>query len=510
MPRTVASDTLRSSYAVAALAALCAVVLLLSTRLGIGVTVDSTSYLGFRPHDAGYPPLYSGLMRLAAGLPVDVAVLARLYHVALYAAAAVVVWRLLHAATGRSAPAWAGAILSVFAGQAVVVYSMALSEPTFVVLTLLTLQALSSWVDGRTRRVFFIAAVLAALATLARYPGVALVATGALTVLVAGGGTAVRRVARSAAFATIGFAPLAIWMAYVALTQGTAVGREAGLAGTADASTLYEGLLEAARYLLPTDFPPALRIAALVTVLAAIGAATAAFYAQRERVTPHADRPHRYLPLILLGFVASYLSVLVLAVYVEPYLPILDRYLYPAYVALVMLGVIVLADLKQRRVLARRVVAVAVVGFVALSLVRTAKVVRDGYVEGWGYESSEWRSSATVAYVATLPPSTAVYSDDPYALLYLTKRDVEEVPQKIVRRLGAANPAFEHELTHMRERLEDTDGVVVIFERDRGKFVMPVLPDIERAMPIYEHARFEDAALYAVVPRDRVLVADRR
>ena len=501
------TDDLRPIPSAGLLAVVAAVVLLLSTRFGIGISHDSTAYLGLRAHDLGHAPLYSWLMRLGAASPLDVTLVARLYHVALYAGTAVLGWRLLRAATRSSLPAWAGALLLAFTGQALAVYSMALSEPTFVLLVVLAFGWLSSWVDTRAPRFFVAAAIVSALATLARYPGVALVATGTLTVLVAGGGALRRRAARAAAFATLGLLPAFAWMAYVAWTSGTAGGRNAALTGTADAATFYGGALEAARFLLPTEFPAAVRLVALALVAAVLAAATVAFYRRSPAAAPASvagslsPEPHRGLPAILLVFVVLYLAAVVLAVLVEPYLPILDRYLYPAYVALVLLGAVTVPVLA-RTFATRRVVAVAVTALVALSVVRTVKVAGDGFEHGWGYTSDQWRSSAAVAYVNELPGTAAVYSDDPNALLFLTHREVHDVPQKIVRRLGAPNADFEQQVAVMREQLRMTEGVVVIFDRERGEFDRPALPDLKSAIPLREQTRFADATVYALAVPD--------
>jgi hypothetical protein len=116
--RPLVTDGVRPALGLGLLAVLTAAVLLLSTRLGLGVTVDGTAYLGFRPHDIGHAPLYSWLMRLAALLPFDIRVLARLYQTALYVATAAISWQLLRNATGGTRPAWAGALLIAFTGQA--------------------------------------------------------------------------------------------------------------------------------------------------------------------------------------------------------------------------------------------------------------------------------------------------------------------------------------------------------------------------------------------------------
>jgi hypothetical protein len=484
--------------AVGLLAVAAAALLLVSTRWGIGISADGTAYLGFRPHDVGHAPLYSGLMRLLRVLPFDVDALARLYHAAVYAATAGVSWLLVRDATGRALPAWAGALLIVFASQALQLYSMALSEPTFVLLVVLGLWSLSAWVDRRRLELLVFAAAATALATLARYPGVALVATGAMTVFAASGPTLMQRVMRAATFACAAVVPALAWMAYVARVTGTAAGRQTALAGTADTETFYGGLLEAARYVLPTEFPVAARIAALAAVLVLLAIATLAFYRRTPVAADRGERqPHRWLPLIVLTFFFLYSAVVVLAVLVEPYLPITDRYLYPAYVALVLLGATTVPALSQSAA-ARRAVAVAVLGFVALSTVRAAKVAADGYTQGWGYAAEAWRSSPVVAYVNALPGRAVVYSDDPYALLYLTQHEVHGVPNAIKRRAGSANPNYERDIAAMVGRLRSTSGVIVIFERDRGEFVAPVLPQLANAVALEERKRFDDATVYVL------------
>ena len=322
-----------------------------------------------------------------------------------------------------------------------------------------------------------------------------------------------QRCARAAAFGSIGALPALAWMAYVARTSGTAGGREAALAGTADAGTFYAGLLEAARYVLPTELPVAMRLAALALALVLLAAATLAFYRRApavgaEAVGERSERqPHRYLPLILLVFVGTYSALIVLAVLVEPYLPISDRYLYPLYVALVLLGATTVPALARTTAM-RRMIAVAVVGFVALCAARAAKVAGDGYERGWGYAAERWRSSPAVAYVNALPSGAVVYSDDPYALLFLTEREIHGVPNAIVRRRGTENPDYRAQTDEMRERLRATNGVVVIFERDRGEFVMPVLPKLMQAMPLDEKTQLDDATVYALAEDDRHAVQE--
>lgn len=479
------------------LAVTCAAALLFATRWGIGVGPDATGYLAYKPLDPGHGPFYALLMRIADVLPGEVTTAARIYHAILYAVTPIVAWRLLFAATGSAARAWTAALLIAFGSQAVMLYSQALSEPTFVLLELLTVWLLSSWADAPSPRLLAGAGIAAALAALTRYPGVALAATGALTILIAGRSRPLRRLGAAFGFGVLATLPVLAWMAYIAAVDGTAGGRNAALSGTADAATFYGGVLEAARYLLPNEIPAVVRLAALGSVLAAIVLAAIRRPATQSDTADGARRRHRYLPAILAAFVVPYLALVVLAVLVEPALDVSDRYLYPAYVAMVALGAICIPNLA-RGTQSRRLVAAAATVLVALGIVRAGKTVAQGFDEGWYFSAPSWRQSPTVAYLNALPGNAAIYSNGYYALVYLLDRHVRPIPDKILRRRGDPNPRYETELAAMRDELRATGGVLAVFDNNRKQFQLPTVAELKAAMPLEEVTRLADGTIYGV------------
>ncbi|HEY3516842.1 MAG TPA: hypothetical protein VGL98_07305, partial [Gammaproteobacteria bacterium] len=58
------------------------------------------------------------------------------------------------------------------------------------------------------------------------------------------------------------------------------------------------------------------------------------------------------------------------------------------------------------------------------------------------------------------------------------------------------------EISEMKRQLRATKGVVVIFDRDRGEFVMPVLPYLLESLPLEEKARLDDATVYVLAEHD--------
>src|SRR5437763_1867544 len=123
------------------------------------------------------------------------------------------------AVLGLAAPAVAGTDSLGF-------HSAALSEPLFVLLAVVALAAVAACLPRRRSVLLLTAAVLAGAACLTRYVGLAVVAAGAVGLVVLGGRR--RRSWRGAiAFAALGLAPLFGWLAWVGQVAGRATNRTA-------------------------------------------------------------------------------------------------------------------------------------------------------------------------------------------------------------------------------------------------------------------------------------------
>jgi hypothetical protein len=167
----------------------------------------------------------------------------------------------------------------------------------------------------------------------------------------------------------------------------------------------------------------------------------------------------------LLLFCAAYVALVVLSITFADANTYPDhRILAPVFVALVIwlarCGPVA-ARLARAPRLLRPLLIGGFVLFLAISCVRAAVWVRRSYATGLGLAESRWKTSATLAYVKSLPPETLVYTTDTSALYLVAGRLAYGVPRAVDVSSTETNEALDDQLAAMRARLTERNGVVV-------------------------------------------------
>lgn len=205
---------------VIALAA-AALPLVATQKYGVGATPDSVAYLfaarGLRTGSLHtyyggqyitWPPGYPALLAAIPGNPL---VTARYLDAFCLAALAVLVGIWMKEATGRLLGLAAAALVATSI-PLLYVHLFLWSEPLFILLTTASLFCLARHRVRPGTRVLLVAALLAGLAGLTRYSGIALVAIGVMLLLVDATGSLRSRLRAALLFAAIGAGPLAVWL----------------------------------------------------------------------------------------------------------------------------------------------------------------------------------------------------------------------------------------------------------------------------------------------------------
>ncbi|MEA2736320.1 MAG: hypothetical protein QOE14_2771, partial [Humisphaera sp.] len=172
------------------------VVMLLATRWGISTSSDSARYIRSARHVLGrearvdevsieakseqahYPPMYSSVLALASLGGADPLVAARWLHALLLAANAIVAAELVRRFAGSATAAIFVAIVSAFSHASIYIHTLALSEPLFVLFSLLSLGLLAAHVRRPNNKLLIASALLAGAGVLTRYAGWAIVPAG--------------------------------------------------------------------------------------------------------------------------------------------------------------------------------------------------------------------------------------------------------------------------------------------------------------------------------------------
>ena len=367
-----------------------ALVLLYTSSHGAGITFDSIYYLslasnlavgnGFTEFDASgrastmWPPLFPALLaagEFAGWKALDVV---RWINAIAFGLVGYLGSRVLT----RSGLSPLG--LVVIAGSLAVVLfkpgaytsAHAWAEPLFILFALLSLLCFGEYRNSQRWRAVILAATFAALASLTRYVGVTVIATG-LLLLLADLWFARRReenrvrlkAAQTAAYACLAAAPLALWLFRNLLVSGTlAGGRGPSRRDLLENVQLgFEGL---GIWMLPTDkqlrmlaekatpaqalvdswgYDAIVATAGALLLLLAMGAVVfpGSAWRWRNHVTGGPAAPFAV-------FTLCYLTFMVVSASVIAYSPLIDhgaRLLVPVYVPLVLMSVVALAALWQ-------------------------------------------------------------------------------------------------------------------------------------------------------------------
>lgn len=419
---------------------------------GVGIDVDSVFYIsiaanvlaghGFQDFVGNalhpWPPLFP-LLLAAVGFvsgiePHDAA---RLINAAAFGLTVLATATWLRRAVGSR---WLvlGATLAVATSPHLGHFaSTALTEAPFVLFSLLALMQLDSFLNHRrTRTSLALAILFCALAATTRYAGVAVVATGALLLLVQPGRRFVGKVGLAAAFGGISLLPLA----------ATAV-RNRALFGSWDTprgdpdfgQSAFESLRQigalARRAAVPTDGPEWLAVLLGVAAVLLIVACVVAVVASIAR-SPSA--PLRKLgPTATLGaYCLVYTLFIVTAVSAGRAWDMPDgpglgaRFLISLYVPAVMIAAVAVDRWIALRTTGwttwgKRVVAAVVVvggvGSVALgartSFDHTLEALESGY-RGKLFNTAYWDESETIRYLRDNPIDAPVHANSRFGLLH--------------------------------------------------------------------------------------------
>ena len=421
----------RVTMLVAALAILgAALILTRQVNYGVGVSTDSLAYLtdaeyiaaGDSPPLSNSPPLFSAMLALAALLGFDPIGAGAWINAAAFGMTVFLcgVW-LRRKTQSAFAVIWASAALAA-APPLIHITPWVLPEPLFVLLATSALFSLDAFIETRRRRVLALAAVLASLAFLTRYQGVALIGTGVILLLFQRNAPFVHRAKESVVYAAVAGAPACAWLLRNLLLHGFLTNHSRYQPLYSLSQNIESAAAEFWKMLFAwSDFAPAAGrriyayadgaiVPALVgaALLAALAAAAAA---ARRRAKPPQEPGHSRSIEPAMGmalFVGAYTTTTIIGVTTSSWSEGFGlRHFAPAYPALI-LSVALAANAcfraapRKHGVLVLNVSPLAALGAAALSLWLLPQVSL--YAEQYrlhlngplGHDARTWRASPTV------------------------------------------------------------------------------------------------------------------
>jgi hypothetical protein len=441
-----------------------------------------------------HPPLFPALLGAFAWLGVDALAGARWLNVLLLGVNGFLVGLTVLSWTGSRRLALLGTLLVMGSVDVFKTHAWVLTEPIFLTGVLAGLWALALDLE-RPRHLALAGAVVAiALASLARYAGLALIGTGALAIALWSPLRSPHRWTRAALFAVAASAPLIAWLARNRATQGTLTGKRL-VVHTLPGDRARQGLDTLSGWLLPDVAPRMARYAVLL--LAALLVLAAWWYARGRGETGPASRRMR-VGARLLGLFALLYGSLVYATisFFDAHVPLDGRLLAPLYAVAVVLALAGVARLSSRAPGVRSLALGAMVLLAGVSLTRTGLWAVGSQLDEMGYASRLWRESALVAEVKALRDDVRVFSNAPDALYVLTGRPARLVPLTADPFTRQENTRYAEDFGRLERDLRGRSGVVVYFRWLRWRWYLPSERELIQRLGLVTIATAREGAMY--------------
>jgi len=512
------------SAVLTAIAFIASTLILWATRgWGIGITADSTVYIG-----AARSLLSSGtlqdadsigrpipLVHQAPLLPILLATISRIFRIDPVSSArwlsailfgvntallGVIAWRFVKSA-------WIGlaaALLALIATPMIDYHLMALSEPLYLFFSLSTLFLLLHYSSDFQLRWLLFAGAVSAFAFLTRYAGIALVGTGFFALLFLCRRNPARAIRHPLTYLLIACLPMAAWLlrnlALADSVSDYSMGKAFGAHTTFGAVAL--GLDTVSAWILPGFVPRPLRIGiAMASILSLI----IICYWQRFR-NARATASLSWLDLQrakLLGlaslFIACNLLLLfVVASSVDETLRLDDRILVPLLCPAILLLLCSLQLTSASRSTSNRlwIVPALIIGlsFVTNSVRSTIHLLAAAH-SGSGYGAKRWRNSPVIRQLQLMPDKIPIYTTLPSCVRFLTARPARLLPNTYDSRTGRENLDYRDEISRMRSESRSPGIAVAYFKGDsRRPFLYE--SEMERYMDLHLVARDDTGSLY--------------
>jgi hypothetical protein len=472
------------------------------TPHGVGIYVDSLSYISsarnlltgigmgrvtglgvFKPM-THYPPFYSLVLAFLdlCGLPsLDAA---RWISIAAFTGTIILVGIIVYQRTRSKFFSLLSALLVLSSNVVLRIYSWAMTEALYMMLLLLTLVFLARYLGTPARRWLILTAVTASLALLTRYVGFALLGAISLALLANCCHGWRRRLGDLGLFVSISVLPTLVWLIRNWLSSETLANR---IVTWHPVST--ENLQFLMKSLLSWGLIPQRLIIGRETLVfgTLAGGLAVAGVVWLWRAWPGSGKSIQP-EFILLWSCWLYVGLLGVSLFwIDATTRLENRILLPLYLQILVLIMIGSTIIWQRKQWLPRLVAAAMcLWLFYFSISRLDGAIIDLRADGQGYASQKWQTSQTAAYLREHETSL-IYTNDLTAVYFLANKLSVAIPNAW---------ASEEDIELMRSNLASPHSTLVIFGQLTGEFA----PLDQLTQGLTTAAQLMDGTVYILAP----------
>lgn len=428
------------------------------------------------------PPLYPILLAGFYWFDIDLLVGARFLAVPFLLLFLMVIGLSIRKLTGELSAAVVSLVLIVSSPATIHAFAGAMSEAPFLVLSILSIFLALFYLDSSAYRLLTTSALLAGLSLVARYSGVAVVASSLVVCLSDAHGPR-EKLKRAGAFSLIGIVPILVWASYVASLGGSPGTYRFDINNLwADLAPVRIGFAETIWKWLPLlgslQAPYRVKLLTLSSIALAPAILVAWAALKIREGPPSVDRAGPKLRLIsaFAAFAVLYSVFIALAfVFVaSPKPAINERILLPIQVSLFILLPVVVTFSLQALARGRGTLimpAILAIPVVLTNLRPSAALLMDLHVNGGGYSGRAWRGSGVIELLQELPDDVQLISNDIEAIKFHTGKSAFRIPELESETKRTEFSAFGDDVSEPIELMfREGDALLVLFESSYWQF----------------------------------------
>lgn len=463
-----------------------------ATPEGAGLSDDSIAYIaGARSMVAGngyreawlesnqpvthFPPAFPSLLAFFGFLGVDPLHAARYVNAFLFFLTAgllgILAWRMTPSLT-------AGLVIAglfILCSDLLQVHAMAMSEPLFIFVSLLSFWMFDLYFERHHHWLWLVAcATFTGIAYLTRYSGLALLATFVVALFLLHKSWK-RRLTSIAIYVTATLPWIIGWTIRNRMVAGNATNRvlawhpltqenlRIGLRTVADAFFPVEAWREAA-------MKQPIMIEALIVLILGSVLVWLAIRAWKVISEPQqasigegsGNQPQEVISFTTGLYIFAYLASILASMFMfDAATKFRLRILAPVFVSLLILLIYFGVWLRSKN---RPFIVVMTFVFLGFSLYKQADTINFLSKGGLGYASFQWYDSQVMAYLRELPDDLSIYTNEPAAVYLYTGRGARVLPDHVDSATLIPREDFENDLIQMKQDILDGHAVLVIFD----------------------------------------------
>lgn len=463
-----------------------AILILDTSRFGLGTTGDSVHYLmgaeniiggeGFGRSAADgtvrpitmFAPLFSTAIS-GWGLIGSIFDGARYLQAFLFAASIYLLGRLVLHHTSSLWATLAGAFILLASKNVILYHTWLMPEALYISLMLLSIYMLTLYLENRRTRLLILTSLAAGLATLTRYVGISLIALVFVYIFLKDEIGLKKRLREIALLALFGLGPIVLWLGRNFVVAGDAVNRAIRF-HPVPAELVRAYRAEISYWFVPEQLGLPHSIRRFLMILIGILAPVTYYLLElREALAKKSLNRANFLalPWILLIYTGLYLGTFFINLtFLDAFIDFdtVGRYLTPIYVIGVIIFVIVYHELGIR--MRRWWFPWAIIAGIGISLItlyahNSLSLINDPgpYL---GYTGIKMEQQETVQRLESISRSAAIITNDPEMVYMLANRTAYMLPIRYDANIGAEREDFDQQIEATRRKL-DQGGMLVIF-----------------------------------------------